>query len=321
MQSYYQSFMQHQHLLESLLSLPEPKVLEPYLYLWQRSGKKLRIMLAILIEQLFEDQTRPEIVQIGGLIEMLHCASLIVDDVEDSSRQRRGQPCAHLVYGLDSALNAANLAYFLPVRKFIKSLPGGIQWPIAEIFLEEMTECHVGQGLDVHTHRATSEEQLPSREEYFRITALKTGGLLRMLVRMVAVVLAIPEPALQELLTCMSHIGIAYQIADDMLNLCRTDSLGKGTIAEDLHERKYTLAVDALRKHPQFMSLYFTAQKSPAVIARMLDIIEEKAVVEQCLGEAQRQSELAMAAAERLQCPRSKEALRLFIGFVVERRK
>ena len=116
-----------------------------------------------------------------------------------------------------------------------------------------MTECHIGQGLDVYTHRATSEKDLPSREEYFRITALKTGGLLRMLVRMIAAVLSIPEPSLKELLTCMSHIGIAYQIADDMLNLSRSDTLGKGTIAEDLHERKYTLAIDTLRKHSEFM--------------------------------------------------------------------
>ena len=61
--------------------------------------------------------------RVGGLIEHLHCASLIIDDIEDDSVQRRGKPCAHTVFGVDSAINAANLMYFLPVQKLIASLP------------------------------------------------------------------------------------------------------------------------------------------------------------------------------------------------------
>lgn len=57
----------------------------------------------------------------GGLIEMLHTASLIIDDVEDQSRNRRDNPCAHLVYGLKKSINSANLIYFLSFKKIMES--------------------------------------------------------------------------------------------------------------------------------------------------------------------------------------------------------
>lgn len=78
---------------------------------------------ALLIHDLFDHKFKEEAVRVGGLIELLHCASLIIDDIEDGSIQRRGKPCSHSVYGIDYAINAANLMYFLPVTKLIASFP------------------------------------------------------------------------------------------------------------------------------------------------------------------------------------------------------
>jgi geranylgeranyl diphosphate synthase type 3 len=52
---------------------------------------------------------------------MLHTASLVIDDIEDSSQMRRSQPCAHLVYNVNKAINSANLMYFLPFKKLMNS--------------------------------------------------------------------------------------------------------------------------------------------------------------------------------------------------------
>lgn len=64
---------------------------------------------------------------IGGLIEYLHTASLIIDDIEDGSILRREKPCSHLVYGLDRSINAANLVYFLPFKNLLKSFESEAQ--------------------------------------------------------------------------------------------------------------------------------------------------------------------------------------------------
>jgi geranylgeranyl pyrophosphate synthase len=55
-------------------------------------GKHVRVVAALLIHELFDHKFKEEAVRVGGLIEHLHCASLIIDDIEDDSVQRRGKP-------------------------------------------------------------------------------------------------------------------------------------------------------------------------------------------------------------------------------------
>jgi geranylgeranyl pyrophosphate synthase len=54
-----------------------------------------------------------------------------------------------------------------------------------------MTLCHIGQGLDIKSHKSSSKADLPSTEDYIKLTSLKTGGLLRMLVKMMGAVMGI----------------------------------------------------------------------------------------------------------------------------------
>ena len=86
---------------------------------------------------MFNRQAKDEVLKIGGLIEMLHCASLIIDDIEDGSLMRRGQPCSHKVYGVDSAINAANLIYFLPISKLLEEVADSEKrWKLNQIYLK-----------------------------------------------------------------------------------------------------------------------------------------------------------------------------------------
>lgn len=95
----------------------------------------------------------------GGLIELLHSASLIIDDIEDGSLQRRGQPCSHLVYGLDRSINAANLMYFLPFHKLLSTIEDPRkQLEVMKIFIEEMSVSHMGQAQDIMVHKCKSAE-------------------------------------------------------------------------------------------------------------------------------------------------------------------
>ena len=58
-----------------------------------------------------------KLIVIGDLIEMLHNASLLIDDIQDSSKLRRGSPVAHSIYGTPLTINAANYVYFLAMQK------------------------------------------------------------------------------------------------------------------------------------------------------------------------------------------------------------
>ena len=173
--------------------------------------------------------------KIGGLAELLHCATLIIDDIQDGSIERRGKACSHIVYGVDTAINAANLIYFLPAQKLIGSLTNSFEekWKLNEIYMSALVEGHIGQGLDIQCHKAEKKEELPSREEYIKFVGQKTGGLMKMMVEMLGIVLKLDEEAIGLITECMNYIGISFQITDDILNI--ENCMGKGIIAEDLH--------------------------------------------------------------------------------------
>ena len=167
---------------------------------------------------------------------------------------------------------------------------------MAEVYLREMALCHIGQGMDVSTHKATTTAELPSREEYFVLTSHKTGGLMRMLVDMVGAVLGLPQEGLAVLREALTHMGVAFQIVDDVLNLSNQDTnMGKGVVAEDLHERKFTLIVDHLRGNEGFMEMFFRRQKDEETIKQMLKIVEESGALEQSQQTAKTYAEKAYA--------------------------
>jgi geranylgeranyl pyrophosphate synthase len=88
-----------------------------------------------------------------------------------------------------------------------------------------MITCHLGQAEDVYTHKITRAEDLPTLEEYIRMTSAKTSSLFTMLIEMLSVVLKIDQKNTEALINTMRYVGISFQITDDILNI--TDNLGK----------------------------------------------------------------------------------------------
>src|SRR4051812_13198517 len=82
--------------------------------------------------------------------EILHAGSLIVDDVEDGARLRRGAPACHLVYGTPVAINSGTLAYF-QVQFLIENtgLSGSRKAAIYKEYIDLLRLAHIGQGLDL----------------------------------------------------------------------------------------------------------------------------------------------------------------------------
>jgi geranylgeranyl diphosphate synthase, type III len=90
-------------------------ILEPYKYLSSVPGKDVRSKLIDCFQQWLQiDAAKLEIIK--ELIAMLHNASLLIDDIEDGSKMRRGVPVAHAIYGIPSTINCANYVYFLAME-------------------------------------------------------------------------------------------------------------------------------------------------------------------------------------------------------------
>jgi hypothetical protein len=101
-----------QPLTSPLLHIQEPRCLEPFQYLFQMPGKDVRGSLIDCFQtwlQIPEDK----LVLVKEIVGHLHTASLLVDDIEDNSQVRRGQPVSHSIFGIAQTINSANYVYFL----------------------------------------------------------------------------------------------------------------------------------------------------------------------------------------------------------------
>ena len=145
-----------------------------------RGGKRWRPLLMVLIaEALAGEKGAVAALSLSPLVEFAHNASLIHDDIEDNSDERRGKPAVHLLYGNDVAINSGSFLYFLSLA-CISSLDFLPQEKnrIFETYGIYMRRLHLGQAMDISWHNDFFS--FPKIEEYERMCRLKTGCLARL---------------------------------------------------------------------------------------------------------------------------------------------
>ena len=104
-------------------------ICEPIYDLLDRGGKRWRPVLGMVFAECYgrdvaksiqldaNDKSNDDILFSCGLTEIVHNGSLMVDDIEDKSLLRRGQPCTYLKYGDDYAINTGNFMYYIPISR------------------------------------------------------------------------------------------------------------------------------------------------------------------------------------------------------------
>lgn len=116
----------------------------PFTYVQRLPGKNIRQKMIIAFNR-WMNIPRDKLDEIAEIVQMLHNASLLIDDIEDNSCLRRGFPVAHAVYGVPLTLNAANYVYFLALQR-VQRLGHS---DAVTIYTEQMLELHRGQGMDI----------------------------------------------------------------------------------------------------------------------------------------------------------------------------
>lgn len=219
----------------------EAQVLQPYTYLYSNPGKDIRSTLiqAFNAWAQVEDDKLSIVLQ---AVEMLHTASLLIDDVEDRSELRRGQMAAHLKFGEASTINAANYVYFSAMA-LLRSTHND---EVISIYEEEILNLHRGQGLELYWRDTCGRESAcPTQEEYIGMVNNKTGGLLRMAIRLMQA-LSIQHHGRQkchDLVPLANMVGILFQIRDDYMNLASTQYCREKGFCEDLTEGKFSFPI------------------------------------------------------------------------------
>lgn len=202
-------------------------------------GKRWRALAVTLCAEAFA-LPLPLAAQLACLVELTHNGSLIVDDIEDSSPLRRGQPAAHITYGTDFAINIANHAYFMGT--VILSNWEGSREQQLEVFhswSRALRSLHIGQGLDIAWHR--EPDFWPTQAEYFTMCQMKTGALSWLAGDLVAILAGLSGNKREALGKSWQDIGVGFQILDDVKNL--TTGMSGKMHADDLIEGKKSLPI------------------------------------------------------------------------------
>ena len=177
---------------------------------------------------------------ITPLVEFVHTASLIHDDIEDSADLRRGKPAAHITYGLDTALNAGSWLYFeAPVCINNLDINDTKKLELYKVYTQELRRLHLGQAMDIFWHR--NPDVFPVKDEYLAMVKCKTGTLASLAAKLGCIAGGLCPEEAEKYGGIAADIGIGFQIIDDVINLT-SGNPGKKR-GDDIVEGKKSLPV------------------------------------------------------------------------------
>lgn len=190
----------------------------PGLELLFRGGKRWRPLVMVLVGEAAGGTSA--VYDLTPLVELPHNGSLIVDDIEDKSEERRGNKSVHLIYGDDISINAGNLMYFLPTYLIDKAeIPAEQKYRLYSAYAEAMRRLHCGQGMDIQWHN--NHDYIPSVEEYFQMTRFKTGCLSSLAAKLAVIEAGGDEVLEREAGRVWEDVGVGFQVLDDVMNLTK----------------------------------------------------------------------------------------------------
>lgn len=202
-------------------------------------GKRMRPLFLLLSADLcgYRETNRTVL---AAVIEAIHTASLLHDDVIDGADTRRGRPAAHALWGNQVVILVGDYLY----SKALKIAVAQRKQKIMEALSEATTRMTEGEILQLHK---IGDPEI-TREEYFEIVAAKTGVLISAACRIGAVLADQPEEREMALARFGMKAGIAFQLADDVLDyVAKQEDLGK-KLGKDLEEGKITMPLISLLK-------------------------------------------------------------------------
>ena len=196
-------------------------------------GKRIRPALLLLSAKLLDYQGKGA-VRLGAVVEIIHTATLVHDDIIDDAKTRRGRPAANTQWGNSKCVLAGDWLYMQAFKIAVQER----NFRILDTLIELTQQMVEGELLQIE-----KLGKLITLDQYFDLIFRKTACLFSVCMRLGAI-LGGATPEQEAALGKYGHdLGMAFQIVDDVLDLTASeDVLGK-PVASDLREGKVTMAV------------------------------------------------------------------------------
>jgi octaprenyl-diphosphate synthase len=209
-----------------------PLIDEINAYLFVRGGKRIRPALLTLCARL-HGNGGPDTVFWSALVEIIHTASLIHDDIIDNTDLRRGRETVHARWGANITVLLGDHLYIHAINQALRTR----RWEIIETLAEASGAMIEGELLEC----AVNGDAGLGEDRYFEILSKKTASLFSAACRIGGMLGGADASAVERLAEFGRNIGLAFQVIDDLLDFTgQTADLGK-PILTDLREGRITL--------------------------------------------------------------------------------
>ena len=259
-------------------------------YLQASGGKRLRPMLLLLTTKL-AGETNQMAIRLAAIVEMLHTATLVHDDVIDIAETRRGKPSANVIWGNHTCVLAGDWLYMqafqaaLQLRNFEVL---DILIALTQLMVEgELLQLEQIGKIDV------------SEADYMELVHRKTASLFSACARLGGMAAGADETTEAALTDYSWNLGMAFQLVDDVLDFTSREAVLGKPVGNDLREGKVTLPLiyaleDATRKERRLVETVLSDGNYDRVALRdILDLIQRHDGIERARNRAQAFTEKA----------------------------
>ena len=304
--------------LKTFSSSPNPLISEISQYLFQKKGKRIRPALLILCSKLL-GYRGDEHILMSALVEFIHTASLIHDDIIDNADRRRGRDSVHTRWG-------PNISVLLGDYLYIKTLGLSLDSPHPSI-VQILTDVSARMIDGELTEYSSSGRLDTSEQDYLEIIDQKTASLFAAACQIGAVLGKATPKQEGQLIDYGRNLGMTFQIIDDLLDFQGDeDEMGKPVLS-DLSEGRitlpliYTLRNDGSSSRSRLRSLMKKKTLAKGSRKEILDIIRANGALEYTYRQAEEFSLRAREIASQFPESAHREALALLAEFVLARNK
>jgi octaprenyl-diphosphate synthase len=202
-------------------------------YLREGGGKRIRPALLLLSAKLLGHNGAGSI-RLGAVVEMIHTATLVHDDIIDEARTRRGRAAANVCWGNSKCVLAGDWLYMQAFRIAVQER----NFRILDVLIELTQRMVEGELMQMEKLGRT----LPERD-HLELIERKTACLFSVCMRLGAI-LGGATPEQEEKLAAYGHnLGMAFQLVDDLLDLTASEEILGKPVGSDLREGKVTMAI------------------------------------------------------------------------------
>ena len=293
------------HVIDKQLQSNVALVNQLGLYIVNSGGKRIRPMLSILAAKALGHEGEDHI-KLAAIVEFIHTATLLHDDVVDESLLRRGNPTANAKFGNAASVLVGDFIYTRAFQLMVQF--NNMQ--VMDIFAHATNVIAEGEVLQL----MNCNDPDTTEDSYMQVIYSKTAKLFEAATELAAIITGQDEKTVKALKAYGMHLGTAFQLVDDVLDYSADQlSLGK-SIGDDLAEGKPTLPLIYAMQHgsqEQVDLIRNAIEKADGLnhLDTVLHILKDTNALTYTMAKAKEEAELAISFIAELADSDHKQAL------------